>query len=108
MDRAGVPRRVSGMAEKKRNLELPEGIDRLLEEERATGISMTATLSAAIYWYFNRLDAGQREQARMDCATWLDEGAARVAQMQGELGKALQNARERGSRRSPRGSAGGK
>lgn len=92
------------MPKKKRNLELPESVDTLLESEQQGGTSITKTISAALYWYFNRMDANQRELARMECGQWIQSGSVPSSTIATELEGALRAARERELRRLRRSS----
>ncbi len=68
-------------AKSKKNLELPDKIIELLEAERAVGPSMAKTISAAVFWYFEHLDAADREFARLECEAWLaDEMSDAISQ----------------------------
>ena len=90
-----------------RNLELPDLVDELLDSERGLGSTITSTVSAAIYWYFNRLESAQRELARRECREWMDTGKMPPSAIATEIEQALRNARERGLRRLRRQSADG-
>lgn len=87
-----------------RNLELDESINRLLDAERDSGITLTATMNAALYWYFNRLEAPQRELARTECAEWTRTGKIPSGVIATEMEKALRTARERGLQQARRSS----
>jgi len=86
-----------------RNLDLPDRVNDLLDVEKEAGASITSTLGAAVYWFFNRLDAHQRELARLECGEWLQTGKAPPAGIASEMELALHSARERGLRRLGRG-----
>lgn len=60
----------------KKNLELADAVVELLESERDAGVSMTKTLQAAVYWFFKRLDSGQRDRARIESQRWIKTGVA--------------------------------
>jgi len=89
-----------------RNLELPDCVDALLEEERARGTTITKTLSAAIYWYFNRLVAAQRELARSEAAEWIKTGEMPPSEIADEMEAVLRTARARAKRPPGRRSSG--
>lgn len=63
---------------------------------------MTRILNAAVYWFYYRLDAHQRELARLECGQWLDMGEVPDAAVAMELEKALRSARESEARRLKR------
>jgi len=92
------------MSVKKRNLELPAEIDVVLEQEKRAGTSITKTVSAAVYWYINRLDPVEREVARLECSEWVHTGRLPPSKIADQLSEVLQSARERELRRSLRGS----
>lgn len=87
---------------KKRNLQLPECVDAELDREASAGTSITRTVSAAVYWYFSRLDAHQRELARHECAEWMETGTVPPRAIASEMEESLRNARARELRRSGR------
>jgi len=91
---------------KKRNLQLPDPVDRLLDAEANRGTTITSTLSAAVYWYFNRLEAQQRELARTECSEWLDSGKVPPSGFATQMEEALRTAQAQGSRRGRRKSEG--
>lgn len=82
-----------------RNLQLAEPINDLLELEKNGGSTITGTVNAALYWYFNRLEAAQREAARQECADWLDAGKVPSSAVASEMERVLRTLRERGLRR---------
>ena len=90
----------------KRNLELPREVDELLDAEKQNGTSITRTVSAAVYWYFNRLESAQRELARKECQEWIEAGTLPSSAVASEIEEALRGVRERELRRSRRRSGG--
>ena len=88
------------MVIKNRNLELAGPVNRLLDEEAESGGKITTAVSAAIYWYFNRLEAHQRELARRECGEWLRTGKLPPDAIATEMERVLRSGRERGSPRS--------
>lgn len=82
------------MAVSSRNLQLAEPVNELLELEKAGGSTITGALNAAVYWYFNRLEAAQREMARQECANWIDTGVVPPAAIASEVERSLRTLRE--------------
>jgi hypothetical protein len=68
------------------NFTLPTIAIAPLKKEQSAGISMSATLTSAIFWYFNILTAQQREVARRLSADWVESGEVP------DLGAAMQAA----------------
>jgi hypothetical protein len=89
-----------------RNLDLPDALNALLDDEKELGTSITRTVSAALFWYFNRLEASQRELAREECRQWVKTGKLPSSAIATQMEEALRSARALGSRRSPRRSGG--
>lgn len=72
----------------KRNFDLPDQIDRLLDEERDRGSLITSTMSAAVYWFFKVMDDASRAEARRLTQKWLEgEQAVKAASELDDAGK---------------------
>jgi hypothetical protein len=84
----------------KRNLQLPELVDRLLDDERDRGPTIKKTVCAALYWYFNRLEAQQRELARVEAQQWLETGMLPSSDIASEMETALRAAKARAEQQS--------
>ncbi len=84
---------------RKRNLELPELVDELLAVEQRAGGTVTRTVSAALYWYFYRMDAHQRELARLECGEWTETGHVPTAAVASAIEEALRSVKARQQRK---------
>ena len=81
------------------NLPIDPRVHALLESEAKGGTAMTRILNAAVYWFYYRLDAHQRELARLECGEWLDAGEVPDAARAMGLEISLRTARELEARR---------
>lgn len=83
----------------KHNLEIAVAVESILRADSENGPPMTRTFNAALYWWFFRLDAHQRELARLECGEWLDAGEVPDAARAMGLEISLRTARELEARR---------